>query len=73
MGIWILINHKELVSKHSVRHIFCYGILYFLVVDNKQNDVGINGDVYIIVVAVIAVIWFYIMWKLHWVTAWHHC
>jgi hypothetical protein len=57
IGIWILINRKELVSLRAIAVGFAFGFTYFLFVDNKVNDVGLNGDVYIFTVAIIAIVW----------------
>lgn len=63
MGIWIFINRRELISWESVKAAACFGLPYFFMVDNKTNDVGINGWAYTILVIGVAFIWLYVIKK----------
>lgn len=61
LGIWVLINRKELVSMQAIGCTFFFGITYFIFVDNKDNTVGINGMHYMLLVAAVAVVWIIFM------------
>ncbi len=64
MGLWVLKNRKELVSFPAILCALAFGLPYFFIVDNKSNDVGLNGWTYMITVVAVAYLWIYFM-KVH--------
>ena len=57
IAIWIFINRRKMISPYSIANAFCWGLLYFLIVDDKVNDAGINGWHYLALVFTIAPLW----------------
>jgi hypothetical protein len=64
IGIWIFINRKELVSINAIGAAVGFGIPYFIFVDNKVNDVGLNGTAYTTTVGIVATIWIILLFTL---------
>ena len=63
ISIWILINRRKLISKHAIGNAFAWGLLYFLVVDDKVNVAGVNGLKYVALVMTLAPLWAFVSIK----------
>jgi len=57
IGLWIMINRKELLSMEAAWNAFCFGLTYYLIVDDKYNNIGITGNVYMMLVFGLAFLW----------------
>lgn len=63
MAIWVLINRKDLISWQSILTAVGFGLPYFFIIDNKTNELQINGWIYTVVVVSVAFFWLWIIKK----------